>query len=171
MKPNKLIFPALAVAFAAVGAFLTFNRSEPPATPLEFKTIFSSITERGAVYAPNALELRGKPVEFIGFAAADPNIKDRFVLTQTRKTVCSPCDEVADYPASITVIFAKPETEATPVATDAIFVYLNGRQDVPQTGETIRITGKLELNQSTDDKTRFSSLVQLRDAKWQVVKN
>jgi hypothetical protein len=161
---------ALTAAVIAVGAFLLFRPSSEPAVPLELKSIFSSITERGAMYAPSTLELRNKNVQINGYAAADPNIPDRFVLTQTRKTVCSPCDEAADYPASITVIFPNAETEAVPISTDSVFVYLANGQKVPQTGEAIEITGQLELNQSTDDKTRFSSLVQLRNATWQIKK-
>ncbi len=97
------------------------------------------------------------------------DIPDRFVLTRTRKTVCLPCDESADYPSSITVIFPNAETEAVPVSTDSVFVYLANGQKLPVTGEKIRVTGKLELTQSTDEITRYSSLVQVRNANLQVL--
>jgi hypothetical protein len=89
--------------------------------------------------------------------------------TRTRKTVCLPCDESADYPSSITVIFPNAQTEAVPISTDSVFVYLANGQKLPTTGEKIRITGKLELNQSTDEITRYSSLVQLRETSLQTL--
>jgi hypothetical protein len=160
---NILAFGLIAAILAAISTF-AFSKSEKPAVKLEIPKLFSSITERGAMYAKTTLELRGEPVTLTGFAASDPNIPDRFVLTRTRKTVCSPCDESADYPSSITVIFPNAETEAVPVSTDSVFVYLANGQKLPTTGEKIRVTGKLELTQSTDAITRYSSLVQLREA-------
>ena len=160
---NTLALGLIAAILAAIGAF-AFSKPSKPAVKLEIPKLFSSINERGAVYAKQTLELRGEPVTLTGFAASDPNIPDRFVLTRTRKTVCSPCDESADYPSSITVIFPNAETEAVPVSTDSVFVYLATGQKLPSTGEKIRITGKLELTQSTDAITRYSSLVQVRNA-------
>jgi hypothetical protein len=160
---NFLALVLIAAIIAAVGTF-AFSKPSKPAIKLEIPKLFSSISERGAMYTKQTLELRGTLVTLTGFAASDPNIPDRFVLTRTRKTVCSPCDESADYPSSITVIFPNADTEAVPVSTDSVFVYLVSSQKLPTTGEKISTTGKLELNQSTDDITRFSSLVQLRDA-------
>ncbi len=160
---NIFALGLIAAIIAAIGAF-AFSKPSKPAVKLEIPKLFSSISERGAVYAKQTLELRGGQVTVTGFAASDPNIPDRFVLTRTRKTVCSPCDESADYPSSITVIFPNAETEAVPVSTDSVFVYLANGQKLPTTGEKIRITGKLELTQSTDSITRYSSLVQVREA-------
>jgi hypothetical protein len=160
---NLLALVLMAAMIAAIGAF-AFSKPSKPAVKLEIPNLFSSISERGAVYAKNTLELRGQLVSFTGFAASDPNIPDRFVLTRTRKTVCSPCDESADYPSSITVIFPNADTEAVPVSTDSVFVYFSKGQKLPTTGEKISVTGTLELSQSTDDITRFSSLVQLQTA-------
>ena len=158
---NVLALGLIAAILAAIGAF-AFSKPSKPAVKLEIPKLFSSITTRGAVYAKQTLELRGEAVTLTGFAASDPNIPDRFVLTRTRKTVCSPCDESADYPSSITVIFPNAETEAVPVSTDSVFVYLANGQKIPITGEKVRITGNLELTQSTDEITRYSSLVQVR---------
>lgn len=165
---NILALGLIAAILAAIGAF-AFSKPSKPAVKLEIPKLFSSITTRGAVYAKSTLELRGNWVTVTGFAASDPNIPDRFVLTRTRKTVCSPCDESADYPSSITVIFPNAETEAVPVSTDSVFVYLANGQKLPTTGEKIRVTGKLELNQSTDSITRYSSLVQVRDTSLQIL--
>ncbi len=165
---NILALGLIAAILAAISAF-AFSKPIKPAVKLEIPKLFSSITARGAVYAKQTLELRGELVTLTGFAASDPNIPDRFVLTRTRKTVCSPCDESADYPSSITVIFPNADTEAVPVSTDSVFVYLANGQKLPITGEKIRITGKLELTQSTDAITRYSSLVQVRDAKLNIL--
>jgi hypothetical protein len=165
---NILALGLIAAIIAAIGTF-AFSKPNKPVVKLEISKLFSSITARGAVYAKPTLELQGNLVTLTGFAASDPNIPDRFVLTQTRKTVCSPCDESADYPSSITVIFPNAETEAVPVSTDSVFVYLANRQKLPITGEKIRITGKLELTQSTDEITRYSSLVQVRDTSLQIL--
>jgi hypothetical protein len=165
IKINNFLLAGLTAALvAAVSAFSLFKPSQS-AVKLEIPKLFSSINSRGANYAKTTLELRGQTVRLIGFAAVDPNIPDRFVLTRSRKTLCSPCDESADYPSSITVIFPNATTEAVPVATDSVFVRLAGGQKTPQTGEKISVIGKLELNQSTDEITRFSSLVQLSDAR------
>jgi hypothetical protein len=165
---NILALVLIAAIIVAVGAF-AFSKPAKPAVKLEIPKLFSSITARGAVYAKQTLALRGEPVTLTGFAASDPNIPDRFVLTRTRKTVCSPCDESADYPSSITVIFPNADTEAVSVSTDSVFVYLANNQKLPSTGEKIRITGKLELSQNTDTITRYSSLVQLRNANLKVL--
>jgi hypothetical protein len=160
---NILALVLIAAIIAAVGAF-AFSKPAKPAVKLEIPKLFSSISERGAVYAKQTLKLRGEPVTLTGYAASDPNIPDRFVLTRTRKTVCSPCDESADYPSSITVIFPNAETEAVPVSIDSVFVYLANGQKLPPTGKKVHVTGKLELSQNTDAITRYSSLVQVRDA-------
>ncbi len=162
-KVNNIFALVLIAAIIAAISTFAFSKPEKPAVKLEIPKLFSSINERGAVYAKQTLGLRGNLVTLTGFAASDPNIPDRFVLTRTRKTVCSPCDESADYPSSITVIFPNADTEAVPVSTDSVFVYLANGQKLPTTGEKIRITGKLELTQSTDTITRYSSLVQLRE--------
>ncbi len=164
LKVNNILALVLIAAIIAAVSTFAFSKPNKPATKLEIPKLFSSITARGAVYAKSTLELRGNLVTLTGFAASDPNIPDRFVLTRTRKTVCSPCDESADYPSSITVIFPNADTEAVPVSTDSVFVYLANGQKLPTTGEKIRITGKLELTQSTDSITRYSSLVQVRNA-------
>ncbi len=168
-KPNNIFSLGLIAAILAAVSTFAFSKPNKPAVKLEIPKLFSSISERGAVYAKQTLELRGNLVTVTGFAASDPNVKDRFVLTRTRKTVCSPCDESADYPSSITVIFPNANTEAVPVSTDSVFVYLANGQKVPATGEKIRVTGKLELNQSTDSITRYSSLVQVRDTSLQIL--
>jgi hypothetical protein len=165
---NILALVLMAAIIAAIGAF-AFSKPSKPAVKLEIPKLFSSISTRGAVYAKQTLALRGEHVTLAGFAASDPNIPDRFVLTRTRKTVCSPCDESADYPSSITVIFPNADTEAVPVSPDSVFVYLANGQKLPTTGEKISVTGKLELTQSTDEITRYSSLVQLRDTSLQIL--
>ncbi len=168
VKPNNVIVLTVVTAAALVAAVWLGMGSVPPPkpVPLSMTELYSSVTVRGLEYAARAKSLGGQPVRVVGYAASDPRFPDRFVLSLSRKSVCSPCAEAGDYPRDVTVVFAADNSEPSPVATDAVLVRLVPGQKVPETGQEIAVSGVLSLGRDEDPQLNYVSLARLERASW-----
>ncbi|MEM9137499.1 MAG: hypothetical protein AAGB01_09155 [Cyanobacteria bacterium P01_F01_bin.42] len=134
---------------ALVGGLLLSGLSKSAAASVA-KIRFRDLYKRGTTFSSQALNLNGDRVKIRGYMApplrAEANF---FVLTRLPMSVCPFCEEEADWP------------------DDIALVYVRDRLSVVPWNYPIEVTGSLALGTKTDRDTGFVSRVRLERARYQ----
>lgn len=114
---------------------------------LQFDQLYKSFGVRGYEFSDTLLGLKGKAVVMRGYMA--PPLKPEshfFVLTGQPLALCPFCQSDADWPADIVVI------------------YLGRASALVGGGESVTVSGRLEVGSWTDPQTGFVSQIRIVDA-------
>lgn len=143
-RRDALLSLAGLVAFAGVGR----PQSALAATPFTFTEIYA----RDNILSDAALSLTGTPITMRGFMA--PPLKPDiafFVLTKLPMTVCPFCNDGAEWPEDIVVVYLEGELRFVPYYA------------------AIEVEGRLDTGFITDPETGFVSLVRMKDARYRTL--
>ncbi len=121
----------------------TAKTATAAAPQLKFRELYAP----KMTFSSQAKKLDGRKIQMKGYIA--PPLKADihfFVISRLPLFECPFCDEEAEWPDNIVVVYTKQ-----PIPTDVV---------------PVNITGRLELGTKTDPKTGFVSRVRLVDARY-----
>lgn len=123
-----------------IAAAQTANAAAPS---LKFRELYAP----QMAFSSQAQQLNGKKIQMKGYIA--PPLKPDihfFVISRLPLFECPFCDEAAEWPDNIVVVYSKQ-----PIPTEVV---------------PVNITGRLELGTKTDPETGFVSRVRLVNARY-----
>ncbi len=144
-RRDALLSLAGLVAFAGV---IRPQSASAAATPFTFNSIYA----KDNVLSDAALALTGQPITMRGFMA--PPLKPDvpfFVLTKLPMTICPFCNDGAEWPEDIVVVYLEGELNFVPYYA------------------AIEVEGRLDTGFITDPGTGFVSLVRMQGARYRTL--
>lgn len=131
------------ISLGSASLVATAQAARATASSLQFRELYGPDMS----FSPQATRLNGKAVQIKGYVAPPlkPDI-NFFVISRLPLFECPFCNEEAEWPANIVVVYS--------------------RQAIPTEVVPLNIRGRLELGTKTDPKTGFVSRVRLMEARY-----